>query len=101
LRVAAAVFFAATGLRAAVVVRFAAARTGVLTVLATDLLVFAAGFAALAAGLRALAVFVAAVAARFAGARRVDARTAIALARGAEPVSAVLSLLTASLLLSR
>jgi hypothetical protein len=92
------VFFAAAGLRAAVAVFFAAARTGVFTGLATDLTVLAAGFAALvalAAGLRALVVFVAAVAVRFAGARRVEARTAIAFARGAEPVSAVLSLLTA------
>jgi hypothetical protein len=56
--------------------------------------------AVLAAGLRVVVAFVA-VAARFAGARRVDALTAIARLRGVDPLSPVLSLLTASLLLSR
>jgi hypothetical protein len=84
----------AAGLRA-VVVFFAAARIGVFTLFAAALRVLDAG---LATGLRAAVVF---GAARFAGARRVDALTAIARVRGVDPVSPVLSLLTASLLLSR
>ncbi len=107
-RPAAFVVFVAAGLRALVaVVFFAAARTAVFTVFAAALTVFTAfagAFMVLDTGfgvaLRAVVVFVA-VAARFAGARRVDALTAIARVRGVAPVSPVLSLLTASLLLSR
>jgi hypothetical protein len=73
--------FAAAGLRAAVAF-FAAVRAGALTV-------FAAAFglmAVFAAGLRVAVAFVGA-AARLAGARRVEARTAMPWARGVEPAS--------------
>ena len=109
-RPAAVVVLPTAGLRP-VVVFFAAARTGAFTVFAAAFVVLddvlgagldtaldAALDNGLATGLRAVVVL---VEARFAGARRVDALTAIARARGVDPVSPVLSLLTASLLLSR
>jgi hypothetical protein len=95
-RAEAAVVFLAAGLRADVVIFLATERAGAFTVFAVFgvFTVFAAAFvtlgAGLGAGLRVVVVFVAAVA-RFAGARRVAALTAIARARGADPVSPVLS----------
>lgn len=86
-RLEAAVVFVAAGLRAEVVAFLATARAGVFAVFAAGLVALDAGFDT---GLRVVAVFVA-VAARFAGARRVEALTAIARARGADPVSPVLS----------